>query len=151
MSIRNGISFEWQHQKNGEQNEGTFFKSYEKFKNGRCIFLLSRVEQTFSGRMEPVRRPSWSQLQGAALASRKGPIPGENIGFASYLASSGPLEGLDAHRAMRADSPGGQRDRAVATGTHRIPLGICISSLYNMTISSGNFDERQHQKNVHHF
>ena len=52
------------------------------------------------------------------------------------------VEGPDAHRAMRADSPGGQRDPAVATGTQRVPLGICISSLYNMSISSGNFDER---------
>ena len=47
-------------------------------------------------------------------------------------------EGPDAHRAMRADTPGGHRDPRVIPDTARVPLEIFVSSLCKMSISSVN-------------
>ena len=48
------------------------------------------------------------------------------------------VEGPDATRAMRADTPGAHRDPRVLPGTLRVPVEIFVSSLGDISISSVN-------------
>ena len=81
---------------------------------------------------------------GAALASIKGQVLRESsdvhdlVSFVSHFRPSDfcTVEGPDGHRAMGAHCPEGQSAPRVIPGTVRVPLGICISSMCKMSISS---------------
>ena len=87
---------------------------------------------------------------GAALASIKGQIPSNSpdvADFFSFVSHFRPsefctVEGPEAHRAMRADTPEAHRDPRVIPDIVRVPVEMCISSICEMSRSSGKGHER---------